>query len=148
MPPPQKKKKGKNKSRFNVGKYISLEEEKELEKLNSIIEDRKSIDPLNEKSKRLKAKYQTLSNLIDGYKFANKTIIIKSFNDESTQISPLLESNAWAINNSVADQRATEPTIDTLAKQSKECKQSETLTVSTIIHGASKSDLSPAIRGV
>ena len=36
---------------------MSLKKEKELEKLNNIIEDRKSIHALNEKSKRLKAKY-------------------------------------------------------------------------------------------
>ena len=143
--PPQKTK---NKNRFNVGKYMSLKKKKELEKLNIIIEDRKSIHALNEKSKRLKAKYQTLSNLVDGYKSANKTFTIKSFKDKSTQISSLLESNAWAITNLVADQRATEPTSDTLAKWSKERRQSETLTVSSIIHGANKSDLSPAIRGM
>ena len=127
---------------------MSLKKEKELEKLNNIIEDRKSIHALNEKSKRLIAKYQTLSNLVDGYKSANKTIIIKSFKDKSTQISPLLESNAWAITNLVADERATEPTSNTLAKRSKERRQSETLTVSSIIHGANKTDLSPAIRGM
>ena len=127
---------------------MSLKKEKELEKLNNIIEDRKSMHALNEKSIRLKAKYQTLSNLVDGYKSAKKTIIIKSFKDKSTQISPLLESNAWAITNLVADQRATEPTRDTLAKRSKERKQSETLTVSSIIHGANISDLSPAVRGM
>ena len=77
---------------------MSLKKEKELEKLNIIIEDRKSEHALNEKSKRLKAKYQTLSNLADGYKSADKTFIIKSFKDKSTQISPLLESNAWALN--------------------------------------------------
>ena len=64
-PPPKKKKKPtKTKNRFNVGKYMSLKKEKELEKLNNIIEDRKSIHALNEKSKRSKAKYQTLSNLV------------------------------------------------------------------------------------
>ena len=57
-------------------------------------------------------------------------MIIKSFKDKSTQISPLLESKAWAITNLVANQRATEPTNDTLAKRSKEGRQSETLTVS------------------
>ena len=92
---------------------MSLKKEKELEKLNNIIEDRKSIHAFNEKSKRLKAKYQTLSNLVDGYKSANKTIIMTSFKDKSTQISPPLESNAWATTNLVADQRATEPTSDT-----------------------------------
>ena len=88
---------------------------------------------LNERSKRLKAKYQTHSNLVDGYKSANKTIIIKSFKRKSTQISPLLESNPWAITNLVANQSATESTSDTLAKRSKERRQSETLTVSSII---------------
>ena len=148
MPP---KKQKSNCGRFNVGQYMSALSQKRIEAVNS----NKKILALNEESKKLQIEKDKLQKTLETLKPSNEQFIIKILQHRTTQTPVQTDSNnkngsenVWSMSDTVARNRKSEPTNETLSKRSRERRRAETLTVSSLIHGVtdkSASGISPAI---
>ena len=120
MPP---KKQKSNCGRFNVGQYMSVLSQKRIEAVNS----NKKILALNEESKKLQIEKDTLQKTLETLKPSNEQFIIKILQQRTTQTPVQADSNnkngsqnVWSMSDTIARNRKSEPTNETLSKHSRE----------------------------
>ena len=132
------KKQKSNCGRFNVGQYMSVLSQKRIEAVKS----NKKILALNEECKKLQMKRDKLQETLETLQSSNQQFIIKLLQHRTTQTPVQTDSNnkngcqnVWSMTNTVAQNRKSEPTNETLSKLSRERRRAETLSVSSLIHG-------------
>ena len=133
---------------------MSILSQKRIEAVNS----NKKILALNEESKKLQIKKDKLQKTLATLKPSNEQFIIKLLQHRTTQTPVQTDSNnkngcqnVWSMTDTVAQNRKSEPTNETLSKRSHKRRRAETLSVSSLIHGVtdkSASGIFPAINGM